>query len=427
MTEGDLENVLQRLRDGRWLDGSGVLSGDGGPWSVLMTVLRDVVKECKRELALEIVIAASSAALSHCSPRPEDAASIDVVVNHLLTLRAPAITSEPTSSTNRVPRLDLDRLPPATYGVHLASFQSPMPSAGRPDALYAAASAALCNILDCSLDPPSWVFSPAHLDKLMHLCDGVTANPSDIHTLVSKLLVSVHDEPFEFDEVVRGAYACVYLSKTQAQKRYPVSTNLDDFIAVVKECLPLPALPRLTRVFRTECEWVLTTERVGWDLGRQRHLMTPQQRVAAAKSICDLVCSLHASGVVHGDLNPSNVLVDGETVLLTDMGSSCIGLPSANINVTPRLLRGTPGFAAPEAWDFSGNYYELSLPYPADVYSTGSLIAWLFIDAGPDDIDLELLSGRLPERLSSVCLSSRQDDPQARPALSDLVEALVAQ
>lgn len=425
MNEGDSENVLQR--GGRWLDGSRVDSGDGAPWPVLMTILRNVVKGCKREQALQVVIAVSSAAQRHCSPRPEDAASIDAVVNHLLTLRAPALASEPTSSVNRVPRLDLDRLPPATYGVHLASFQSPMPSAGRPDALFAAASAALCNLLDCSLNPQSWVFSPSHFDKLMHLCDGVTANPSDIHTLVSKLLVTVPEEPFESDEMVQGAYASVRLSKTEAQKRYPVSANLDDFVAVVKECLPLPALPRLTRVFRTECEWVVTTQRVGWDLGQQRHLLTPQQRAAAAKSICNLVCDLHSLGVVHGDLNPSNVLVDGETVRLTDMGSSCIGSPSAYINVTPRVLRGTPGFAAPETWDSPASYYQHSPPYPADVYSIGSLIAWLLIDASPNELDRELRSGRLPEQLSSVCLSSRQHDPQARPALSDLMEALVAQ
>lgn len=59
------------------------------------------------------------------------------------------------------------------------------------------------------------------------------------------------------------------------------------------------------------------------------------------RAACDAASHLHASGWVHGDINPSNLVVDGDRVVLIDLG---IARPIGEAG-TPR---GTHAYMAPE-------------------------------------------------------------------------------
>jgi serine/threonine protein kinase len=110
--------------------------------------------------------------------------------------------------------------------------------------------------------------------------------------------------------------------------------------------------------------------------------------------ICDAVAFAHAHGVLHRDLNPSNVMVGpfGE-VLVMDWGLSKLvaekaeSAVSQSVDLSPKKLGntatahgtvfGTPGFMAPE--QTRGE----SVDQRADVYSLGAILQSLSAEASP--------------------------------------------
>ncbi|HEY8091142.1 MAG TPA: serine/threonine-protein kinase [Polyangiaceae bacterium] len=73
----------------------------------------------------------------------------------------------------------------------------------------------------------------------------------------------------------------------------------------------------------------------------------PDEARRAAEAAFEALATVHAAGVVHGDVSPDNVLVDdtGARVILVDFGLAiAAGMPP----MPAGPFRGTPAYAAPE-------------------------------------------------------------------------------
>lgn len=167
-------------------------------------------------------------------------------------------------------------------------------------------------------------------------------------------------------------------------------------------------------------------------LNRQQVPMpTPASIVLMIADLCDALAAAHAAGIVHGDVKPSNVLLDSDpgsgaprAVRLTDFGLAALAARS-DVAVLPAE------YLAPEA-GAEGR----SLTPAADVYAVGIVLYEAlagrppFTGTLPDDI------GRLhreaqpphipeiPDPLWPMIASCLDKNPQQRPTASELADLL---
>jgi hypothetical protein len=160
-----------------------------------------------------------------------------------------------------------------------------------------------------------------------------------------------------------------------------------------------PAVGPLVVPLWDEGEWderpFLVLERrpftlASWVPGRSR-----ASRLTLARRLADAVHVLQARGVVHGDVKPSNVLLDDgdpPAILLADFGSAAGG------------TAGTAGFAAPE------RALEANPDLASDRFSLGATIAWLLPDVEDAAVHRALHA-------------LRDENARRRPDISVLVDA----
>lgn len=113
--------------------------------------------------------------------------------------------------------------------------------------------------------------------------------------------------------------------------------------------------------------------------------------------IAEAVAYLHHNGVVHGDLQPANVIVSDDSVKLIDFGFSALAF-----DTNQRFVGGTEGFVAPE----------LRPTFAADVYSLGKLIGFVAGEMNPED--------PLKIKLHRIVVLATQNNPQLRPAVDEI-------
>jgi len=136
----------------------------------------------------------------------------------------------------------------------------------------------------------------------------------------------------------------------------------------------------------------------------------PRARVTAIVALaCDAAAHLHACGWVHGDINPSNLVVDGRSgvdrVVLVDLGVAR-ALGEAGV------VRGTHAYMAPE--QVHGRAWTAA----TDVFALG-VVLW------------ELLAGarlfhRGPSWLSTAAVIEAEVPALADPALDAIARAALA-
>jgi len=91
--------------------------------------------------------------------------------------------------------------------------------------------------------------------------------------------------------------------------------------------------------------------------------------------ICQALDAVHPAGLVHGDLTPTNILVDQDNrITITDFGFS-----QATVSEATSILGGTLGFAAPEQIDPSFG----TVSPRKDIYAVGGLVHWFIYRTPP--------------------------------------------
>jgi len=73
----------------------------------------------------------------------------------------------------------------------------------------------------------------------------------------------------------------------------------------------------------------------------------PARAVAMVRELVDALRAAHESGVIHADVTPSNILVDGDHVKLVDFGLAEL-LADLELDETATHIMGTPRYVAPE-------------------------------------------------------------------------------
>jgi serine/threonine protein kinase len=137
--------------------------------------------------------------------------------------------------------------------------------------------------------------------------------------------------------------------------------------------------------------------------------------------------AIHDAGLVHGDLNPSNVLLDEDGPRITGFGVS----GGAGLAGVAASDLGSPGFLAPE------QALGQDAGPPSDVFSLGAVLVYAAGGQGPFGAGSSALLmyrlvnspadlGRLPGELRSLVGRCLAKQPDRRPAASELVAELQA-
>src|SRR5215470_6410544 len=152
----------------------------------------------------------------------------------------------------------------------------------------------------------------------------------------------------------------------------------------------------------------------------------PRRSVALIAKVARAVQYAHDQGILHRDLKPGNILLDGNgEPLVSDFGLAKWLEPTGHLTRTPTVF-GTPGYIAPEQVNGSAG----NLTPAADVYSLGAVLFDLLTGQPPftgehalDTIQqatqrpapkLRSLAPALDRDLETICAKCLDRDPHVR-------------
>lgn len=140
---------------------------------------------------------------------------------------------------------------------------------------------------------------------------------------------------------------------------------------------------------------------VGLDEYLKTHNCTMYEKLKLIYDICEVTNYLHATmGMVHADLKPKNVMVDGNgNVYLIDFGTA---LDKRN----PELVRGfSAGYTAPEV--AAGK----DIDYRIDIYSIGAIMKYAF---AKELADAKTKYSENAEKINRIITRCMEHEPYAR-------------
>jgi len=180
--------------------------------------------------------------------------------------------------------------------------------------------------------------------------------------------------------------------------------------------------PNVCRVYdlaEVDGDYFLSMEYVdGEDLGsllRRIGRLPEDKGLDIARRLCAGLAAAHERGVLHRDLKPGNVMLDGRgQVLLTDFGLAGIAGEIAGNEVR----NGTPAYMAPE--QLSGKKVSVR----SDIYSLGLVLHEIFTGRKPEDTKTPTSFVRdLDPSIDRVIMRCLERDPSARPKSAIAVAA----
>ncbi|HET9258799.1 MAG TPA: serine/threonine-protein kinase [Acidimicrobiia bacterium] len=251
---------------------------------------------------------------------------------------------------------------------------------------------------------------------------GEFGPPGEIHTRPRRVIgiVQVVDDRYEILGVIAsGGMATVYravdlrLDRPVALKRpHPGPPDNDVDVRMEREARAAAGLnhPNVVTVYdygRDEVGPFLVMELVdGPTLQEKAPDVSAGEAFQIGAQLADGLAAIHAAGVVHRDVKPSNVIMSERGPMLTDFGIAHFDGSDEQIT-DPGTVLATPSYAAPEV--LSGNP-----PTPAsDVYSLALVVEQLAAGAKGVDPGVE-----------SVLERSLSDSPEDRPDAATLAAAL---
>lgn len=184
-------------------------------------------------------------------------------------------------------------------------------------------------------------------------------------------------------------------------------------------CLRLPqvvASYELPDKFVVVCSCV-PGETLATRLEQQGRLAQPDA-VSIALDLCEAAASLHAHGIVHCDITPSNIVLAADGAHLIDMGIARM----MSDPVPPQGARmGTRGYASPEQCFAAADAR-------SDVYGIGCVLGAMLTGVHPDEeryVSLLADEAAVPSTLRAVITCATAFEPSARYASADaLADAL---
>jgi DNA-binding beta-propeller fold protein YncE/predicted Ser/Thr protein kinase len=143
--------------------------------------------------------------------------------------------------------------------------------------------------------------------------------------------------------------------------------------------------------------------------------LEPERAIALLGQIADALDAAHAAGIVHRDVKPHNILVEGERAYLSDFG---LAKAFEGDSASGASVVGTVEYMAPEQWRGE------RVGPAADVYALGCVLYEALTGTAPyarKEVDAE---PRLPEGVEDVIERAVAKDPAERyPTAGEMIAA----
>src|SRR5438309_807403 len=163
-----------------------------------------------------------------------------------------------------------------------------------------------------------------------------------------------------------------------------------------------------------------------------RQLLERDQRLSIvdaariARQVADALGYAHGRGIVHRDVKPDNILVDGTGhVLVTDFGiAKAAQEASASQLTTEGMVVGTPHYMSPDHHAFGGELAGEGVDARSDIYSLGVVLYQML--AGVPPFDGESAQSILMKQATATPVPVRDHRSEIPATLADVVDRALA-